>query len=58
VAHYMDSKFVDRLRDGGKSYENALADVAKALGKSYEHIRRLYSRGRGQLPFDSDPFEY
>jgi hypothetical protein len=41
------AEFVDRLRRKGKSYDDATLAVAKALGKSHEHIKKLYGGDRG-----------
>jgi hypothetical protein len=35
-------QFVENLRRDGKSYEEATFAVAEALGKSQEHIKRIY----------------
>jgi len=43
-------QFVENLRRDGKSYDEATFAVAEALGKSQEHIKRLY----GSMRKDSD----
>jgi hypothetical protein len=45
---YHIALFVDRLRRGGKSYEDATLAVAEALGKSHEHIKKLYGSEFGR----------
>jgi hypothetical protein len=42
------ANFVDRLRRDGKSYDEATFAVADALGKSHEHIKKLYGSDRGK----------
>jgi hypothetical protein len=39
-------QFVENLRRDGKSYDEATFAVAEALGKSQEHIKRLYGSAR------------
>jgi hypothetical protein len=45
---YYISNFVDRLRRNGKSYDDATLAVAETLGKSQEHIKKLYGSDRGK----------
>jgi hypothetical protein len=45
---YHIASFVDRLRRKGKSYDDATFAVAEALGKSHEHIKKLYGSDRGK----------
>jgi hypothetical protein len=45
---YHIANFVDRLRHDGKSYDEATFAVAGALGKSHEHIKKLYGGDRGK----------
>jgi hypothetical protein len=46
-AHHI-ANFVDRLRKAGKSYDEATYAVAEALGKSHEHIKKIYGSDRGR----------
>jgi hypothetical protein len=45
---YHIANFVDRFRRSGKSYDEATYAVAEALGKSHEHIKKIYGRDRGR----------
>jgi hypothetical protein len=46
-AHHI-ANFVDRVRRSGKSYDEATYVVAEALGKSHEHIKKIYGGDRGR----------
>jgi hypothetical protein len=46
-AHHI-ANFVDRLRRAGKSYDDATYATAEALGKSHEHIKKIYGSDRGK----------
>lgn len=48
---YEITRFVDRLRRDGRSYEDATTQVADALRKSEEHIKKIYGKHRS----DFDP---
>ena len=46
-AHHI-ANFVDRFRRVGESYDDATYAVAEALGKSHEHIKKIYGSDRGK----------